>query len=290
VSAELQAFQPADYKSDLKPVWCAGCGDFGALAALHRAMAKLQLLPWNTVVVSGIGCSSRLPGYVSTFGFNGVHGRALTLATGMKVARPELNVIAVGGDGDGIAIGGNHFLHTARRNLDVAYFIMDNEIYGLTKGQAAPTTPAGEKTKSTYWGNPEPSVDPCELAISFGATWVGRGFSGDPKSLVELMTRAIEHHGFAFLNILSPCVTWRGDDQFKTLKAKQRSLPADHDPKDRAAALRYTREVEFLTTGVLYEVEEPSLLDRMGQIREKARQAGAVSTVAEILEGLAPAF
>jgi 2-oxoglutarate ferredoxin oxidoreductase subunit beta len=167
---------------------------------------------------------------------------------------------------------------------------MDNEIYGLTKGQAAPTTPAGEKTKSTYWGNPEPSVDPCELAISFGATWVGRGFSGDPKSLVELMSRAIEHHGFAFLNIMSPCVTWRGDDQFKTLKAKQRSLPADHDPKDRAAALRYTREVEFLTTGVLYEVEEPSLLDRMGQIREKARQAGAVSTVAEILEGLAPAF
>jgi 2-oxoglutarate ferredoxin oxidoreductase subunit beta len=287
---QLPAFQPADYKSDLKPVWCAGCGDFGALAALHRAMAKLQLLPWNTVVVSGIGCSSRLPGYVSTYGFNGVHGRALTLATGMKVARPELTVIAVGGDGDGIAIGGNHFLHTARRNLDVAYFIMDNEIYGLTKGQAAPTTPAGEKTKSTYWGNPEPSVDPCELAISFGATWVGRGFSGDPRSLVELMTRAIEHHGFAFLNILSPCVTWRGDDQFKVLKAKQRSLPADHDRRDRAAALRYTREVEFLTTGVLYEVEEPSVIDRLVQVRIRAREAGAVSTVAEILEGLAPAF
>ena len=120
-------------------------------------MAKLQLEPWNTVVLSGIGCSSRLPGYVETFGFNGVHGRALTLAMGVKVARPELNVIAVGGDGDGIAIGGNHFLHAARRNLDVAYFLMDNEIYGLTKGQAAPTTPAGDKTKSTFWGNPEPS-------------------------------------------------------------------------------------------------------------------------------------
>jgi len=287
---QLPAFQPTDYKSDLKPVWCAGCGDYGALAALHRAMAKLQLSPWNTVVVSGIGCSSRLPGYVSTYGFNGVHGRALTLATGMKVARPELTVIAVGGDGDGIAIGGNHFLHTARRNLDVAYFLMDNEIYGLTKGQVAPTTPAGEKTKSTYWGNPEPSVDPCELAISFGATWVGRGFSGDPKSLVDLMTRAIEHHGFAFLNILSPCVTWRGDDQFKVLKAKQRALPADHDRRDRAAALRYTREVEVLTTGVLYEVEEPSFIDRVEQVRVRARQAGGISTVAEILEGLAPAF
>jgi 2-oxoglutarate ferredoxin oxidoreductase subunit beta len=283
MSTELQVFQPADYKSDLKPVWCAGCGDFGALAALHRAMAKLQLLPWNTVVVSGIGCSSRLPGYVSTFGFNGVHGRVLTLATGIKVARPELSVIAVGGDGDGIAIGGNHFLHAARRNLDVAYLMMDNEIYGLTKGQVAPTTPAGDKTKSTMWGNPEPAVDPCELAISFGATWVGRGFSGDPKTLVELMVAAIEHHGFAFLNVMSPCVTWRGDDQFKTLKAKLRALPADHDRASREAALRYTREKETLTTGVLYEVHEPSFVDRMEEIRRKAQKAGVVTETSEIL-------
>jgi 2-oxoglutarate ferredoxin oxidoreductase subunit beta len=167
---------------------------------------------------------------------------------------------------------------------------MDNEIYGLTKGQVAPTTPAGEKTKSTYWGNPEPSVDPCELAISFGATWVGRGFSGDPKSLVELMTQAIEHHGFAFLNILSPCVTWRGDDQFKALKAKQRFLPADHDRRDRAAALKYTREVDVMTTGVLYEIAQPSFIDQQSEIRSRAREAGAISTTGEILERLAPAF
>jgi 2-oxoglutarate ferredoxin oxidoreductase subunit beta len=282
-AAELPTFEAADYKSDLKPVWCAGCGDFGALASLHRAMAKLQLEPWNTVVVSGIGCSSRLPGYVSTFGFNGVHGRALTLASGIKLARPELSVIAVGGDGDGIAIGGNHFLHAARRNLDIAYFMMDNEIYGLTKGQAAPTTPAGDKTKSTYWGNPEPSVDPCELAISFGATWVGRGFSGDPKTLVDLMVRAMQHKGFAFLNVVSPCVTWRGDEQFKTLKAKQRLLPADHDASDRTAALRYTRETDAVTTGVLYEVRQPSLLERMDEVRRKAQEVGAVSTAAEVL-------
>lgn len=288
--SELPAFQPADYKSDLKPVWCAGCGDFGALAALYRAMAKLQLEPWNTVVLSGIGCSSRLPGYVETFGFNGVHGRALTLATGVKVARPELNVIAVGGDGDGIAIGGNHFLHAARRNLDVSYFLMDNEIYGLTKGQAAPTTPAGDKTKSTFWGNPEPSVDPCELAISFGATWVGRGFSGDPKTLTELMTQALEHRGFAFLNVLSPCVTWRGDDQFKLLKAKLKTLPPDHDRTSRAAALAYTRETDFLTTGVLYAVREPSLVERMQEVRSKALAAGAVTGTADILLTFAPGF
>jgi 2-oxoglutarate ferredoxin oxidoreductase subunit beta len=288
--SEVTAFQPSDYKSDLKPVWCAGCGDFGALAALHRAMAKLQLEPWNTVVLSGIGCSSRLPGYVETFGFNGVHGRALTLAMGVKASRPELNVIAVGGDGDGIAIGGNHFLHAARRNLDIAYFLMDNEIYGLTKGQAAPTTPAGDKTKSTYWGNPEPSVDPCELAISFGATWVGRGFSGDPKTLTELMTSAMEHRGFAFLNVMSPCVTWRGDDQFKILKAKLKFLPPDHDRKSRAAALAYTRETDTLTTGVLYEVREPSLVERIEEVRAKAMKAGPVSSTADVLRAFAPAF
>jgi 2-oxoglutarate ferredoxin oxidoreductase subunit beta len=286
--AELPALQPADYKSDLKPVWCAGCGDFGALASLHRAMAKLQLPPSDTVVVSGIGCSSRLPGYVATYGFNGVHGRALTLATGVKLARPELHVIAVGGDGDGIAIGGNHFLHAARRNLDIAYFMMDNEIYGLTKGQAAPTTPAGDKTKSTYWGNPEPSVDPCELAISFGATWVGRGFSGDPKTLVELMTRAIAHPGFAFLNVISPCVTWRGDDQFRSIKAKLAFVPADHDAADRAAALRYTREKEAVTTGVLYEARQPTLVESMADVRAKAREAGALASTAEILSAFAP--
>jgi len=291
--ADIRSLAPltaADYKSDLKPVWCAGCGDFGALAALHRAMARLQLSPSETVVISGIGCSSRLPGYVSTFGFNGLHGRALPLATGVKVARPELTVIAVGGDGDGIAIGGNHFLHSARRNLDVAYFLMDNEIYGLTKGQAAPTTASGEKTKSTVYGNPEPSVDPCELAICFGATWVGRGFSGDPKSLVDLMTSAIEHRGFAFLNVMSPCVTWKGDQQFKTLKAKARPLPADHDRSDRAAALRYTRETEFLTTGILYETREASLVERIDEIRRRAQGTGPAATEAEILQQFAPSF
>ena len=290
MSAVMPILQPADYKSDLKPVWCAGCGDFGALAALHRAMAKLQLQPENTVVVSGIGCSSRLPGYVSTFGFNGVHGRALTLATGIKAARPELAVIAVGGDGDGIAIGGNHFLHAARRNLDIAYFLMDNEIYGLTKGQVAPTTPAGDKTKSTYWGNPEPSVDPCELAISFGATWVGRGFSGDPKTLVDLMTAAMQHTGFAFLNVMSPCVTWRGDDQFKLLKAKLKFLPENHDRTSRAAALAFTRETDTLTTGVLYEVRQPSLVERIAEVRRKALAAGPVSSTADVLKAFSPGF
>ena len=281
-------YAPNDYKSELKPVWCPGCGDFGVLNALYRAMAELRLEPSNTVVTSGIGCSSRLPGYVKTYGFNGVHGRALTLAMGIKIARPELNVIATGGDGDGVAIGGNHFLHAARRNLNIAYIMMDNEIYGLTKGQAAPTTPTGDKTKSTYYGNPEQAVDPCELAISFGATWVARAFSGDVVGTVELMKKAVEHRGFAFLNVMSPCVTFRGKDQFKTLKAKLQPLPEDHDPADRYSATRYTREKDVMTVGILYEVSEPTLVDQLLAIRWKAGGDGL--TTNEIAKTFMPAL
>jgi 2-oxoglutarate ferredoxin oxidoreductase subunit beta len=261
----------ADFKNDLKPVWCPGCGDFAVLNSVHRALAAAGCQPHETIVVSGIGCSSRLPGYVETYGFNSLHGRALPIATGAKLGAPRMTVVAVGGDGDGLAIGGNHFLHAARRNVDITYIMMDNEIYGLTKGQAGPTTPAGDKTKSTLYGNPDPSLDPCALAIAAGASWVARGFSGDVKGTTELMTAAIKHHGFAFLNILSPCVTWRGEDQHKEIRAKTRPVPADHDITSREAALRFTDEVEHVTTGVLYSVERLTLLDRMAEIERRAR-------------------
>jgi 2-oxoglutarate ferredoxin oxidoreductase subunit beta len=283
-------FKPGDYKAKLWPVWCPGCGDFGVLNALYRAMAQLEIEPWNTVILSGIGCSSRLPGYVHAYGFNGVHGRALTLATGVKVARPELTVIAVGGDGDGLAIGGNHFIHTARRNVDMTYILMDNEIYGLTKGQVAPTTPPGDKTKSTFWGNPEPSVDPCELAISTGATWVGRGFAGDVKMTTQLIAEAITHRGFSFLNVMSPCVTWRGDGQFKALKEILAYIPEDHDRSKRRAALQYTREKGVLTTGVLYQVQTPSLVDRLEETKQRAMAGRNGPSTREILETFYPKF
>jgi 2-oxoglutarate ferredoxin oxidoreductase subunit beta len=166
--------------------------------------------------------------------------------------------------------------------------LMDNEIYGLTKGQVAPTTPTGDKTKSTYWGNPEPSVDPCELAISTGATWVGRGFSGDVKTLTKLITAAISHHGFAFLNVMSPCVTWRGDDQFKVLKQKLQYLPEDYDPTRRRDSMPYTRETDALTTGVLFERHEPSLVDRLDEIKMRAAGDQPEPTTREILETFFP--
>ena len=287
---QVTVFKPGDYKTDLKPVWCPGCGDYGVLNALYRAMAKLQLEPWNTVVLSGIGCSSRLPGYVNTYGFNSIHGRALALATGVKTARPELNVIAVGGDGDGMAIGGNHFMHACRRNLDVTYILMDNEIYGLTKGQTAPTTPTGDKTKSSFYGNPEPAVDPVELAIGTGATFVARGFSGDMKTLTNLIAQAIQHRGFAFVNVMSPCVTFRGEAQYGILKEKLKYVPEDHDVTDRIAALAYTREKHVLTTGILYNVDEPSLVDRMTHVREQAKALGPEPTVKDILQTFFPSF
>ena len=260
-----------DFKTDLKPVWCPGCGDFAVLNSVYRALAATGCQPHETVVVSGIGCSSRLPGYVETYGFNSLHGRALPIATGVKLASPRMTVVAVGGDGDGLAIGGNHFMHAARRNVDISYFMMDNEIYGLTKGQAGPTTPTGDKTKSTSYGNPDPAIDPCALAISLGASWVGRGFSGDVKGTGDLMIRALAHHGFAFLNIISPCVTWRGEEQHKELRAQLQPLPADHDATSREAALMFANEHEKLTTGVLYEVQRPSLLDELAEIERRAR-------------------
>jgi 2-oxoglutarate/2-oxoacid ferredoxin oxidoreductase subunit beta len=283
-------YTPNTYKNDLKPVWCPGCGDFGVLNSLYRALADLKCEPHDTVVVSGIGCSSRLPGYVETFGFNTLHGRAIPIATGVKLTAPALKVIVVGGDGDGVAIGGNHFLHAARRNADITFIMMDNEIYGLTKGQAAPTTPLGDKTKSTTYGNPEAAVDPCALAISFGASWVGRSFSGDVKGSTELMKKAIDHRGFAFLNIISPCVTWRGDDQHKEIRAKLRQLPADHDASNREAALRFTNEQGAVTVGRLYENKQPTLVDEMLDIRWKAQGEKQPPTKSDILRQFAPSF
>ena len=281
-------FTANDFKTDLKPVWCPGCGDFAVLNSVHRALAAAGCAPHETILVSGIGCSSRLPGYVETYGFNSLHGRALPIATGAKLASPRMTVVAVGGDGDGLAIGGNHFMHAARRNVDIAYFMMDNEIYGLTKGQAGPTTPTGDKTKSTTYGNPDPAIDPCALAIAFGASWVGRGFSGDVKGTTDLMTRAIRHHGFAFLNILSPCVTWRGEEQHKELRARTRAVPADHDVTDREAALRFTNEDDQLTTGVLYDVTRPTLLDELVAIELHARGDAAPPTRGEFLRAFRP--
>src|SRR5271166_3261184 len=206
-------YRPADYKSEVKPVWCPGCGDFSVLVAFQRAMAELALPPEKIAVVSGIGCSSRLPAYTNTYGFHGVHGRSLALATGLKVARPDLTVIVASGDGDGFSIGGNHFLHACRRNVDLTYVVMDNRIYGMTKGQPSPTTEHDWDTAIAPGGTVLSPFHPLVIALASGANFIARGFSGDIGGCAKLVVEAVRTPGFSFVQILSPCVTFRADQQ-----------------------------------------------------------------------------
>ena len=257
-----------DYKSDLKPVWCAGCGDFGVLNAMAQAFARLELNPQESMVVSGIGCSSRIPGYLKTFGFNSVHGRALPIAIGVKLGNPKLTVIAAGGDGDGFSIGTGHFPHACRRNVNITYVMMDNNIYGLTKGQLSPTSPSEMKTTTSGYGSVETPIDPVRLALGCEATFVARSFSGDIKHLTEMIVQGMQHPGFAFIQVLSPCVTFVGKDQFLIIKNQLRYLDQDpdHDVSNLVSAFRVVNEKDRISVGVIHKSNRPSYLDKMHQL------------------------
>jgi 2-oxoglutarate ferredoxin oxidoreductase subunit beta len=228
-----------DLKGKVDPDWCPGCGDFGVLAAIQKALLELQIPNHNVVILSGIGCSSNLPGYVNTYGMHTLHGRALAVATGLKLANHELTVIVTGGDGDGFGIGGNHFVHSMRRNVDLLYVVMDNQIYGLTTGQTSPTSRIGMKTKSMPFGNIEAPVNPISLALAAGATFVARGFSGEAKHLTELIKQGIEHKGFSFVDAFSPCVTYNHDNTYQWFRPRVKKLEDDsaYDPTDWTAAM-----------------------------------------------------
>jgi 2-oxoglutarate ferredoxin oxidoreductase subunit beta len=251
----IPSLQAKDYKSDVKPIWCPGCGHFAVLAALTKALAFLGLPKEDIVVVSGIGCSSRLPAYIDGYGFHGLHGRALPLASGLKAARPELTVIVAGGDGDGFSIGGNHFLHACRRNMDLTYIVMDNEVYGMTKGQASPTTPPDwTDSKLTPHGTGMRRFQPAAIALAAGASFIARGFAGDPKGLTQLLVQAIEHHGFAFLHVLSPCRTFRPEQQAWKDQVHPCRLEPTHDAAHAAALIQRD---DGMATGLLYAEDLP---------------------------------
>ena len=262
---------PQNYKTDEHPIWCPGCGDFGVLASLYQALAHLKVDPKDLVVVSGIGCSGRTPGFVKSYGFHSVHGRVLPVALGVKLANPALEVIGVGGDGDGFAIGGGHLPHAARRNPDMTYIIMDNSTYGLTKGQYSPTSPTGFQAGSTPYGNIERPLNPLAMLIAYGATFVGQGYSGKPKELTDLITKAIEHKGFAFLNVISPCITFY--NTYKVIPPLLAEVPKDHDPSDRAKAFSLALQTERVLLGVLYQTSLPTFEDGIGQVIQKAQAA-----------------
>ncbi|MDQ0230453.1 2-oxoacid:ferredoxin oxidoreductase subunit beta [Metabacillus malikii] len=247
-----------DFRNNVKPNWCPGCGDFSVQAAIQRAAANVGLQPDNLAVVSGIGCSGRISGYINSYGFHGIHGRSLPIAQGVKMANRDLTVIASGGDGDGFAIGLGHTIHAIRRNIDITYIVMDNQIYGLTKGQTSPRSDAGFVTKSTPEGSIESSLSIMEMAISAGATFVAQSFSTDLKDLTALIEAGMNHKGFSLINVFSPCVTYNKVNTYDWFKQNLTKLATidGYDPHNRELAMQTLMKHNSLVTGLIYQNQE----------------------------------
>ncbi len=260
---------PKDYSSGAKPIWCPGCGDYAVLLSITKALAELALNPEDVAVISGIGCAARIPAYINCYGFHGVHGRALPLATGLKVARPDLTVLVAGGDGDGFSIGGNHFLHACRRNVDLTYLVMDNRVYGMTKGQPSPTTEPDWDSALAPGGTGIRSFHPLVLALASGANFVARGFAGDSNGTAKLLVEAIRHPGFSFIEVLSPCVTYRPDQRQWRKQVHAASVDPTDDP---ARAARRIMTDDGFNTGILFrgkrEPFRPARAERKTDIAE----------------------
>ncbi len=248
----------ADYKTSEGSWWCPGCGDFGVLAALQKALLDLAIPPEEIAVVAGIGCSGKIGNYINSYNLHVTHGRTMPAALGLKLANRELTVIAAGGDGDGFAIGMGHFIHAIRRNPDITYLVMDNQIYGLTKGQSSPTSAEGFHTRSTPEGTIEHPVRPLQLAIAAGATFVAQGFSSNQRQLVELIKAGIQHRGFSLINTVSPCVTFNRVNTYDWYKQTLLNLDtvADYDPTDRGKAMGMLMERDELVNGLVYRSDE----------------------------------
>lgn len=220
------------------PSWCANCGDFTILSTLKMAIAELNLAPENVLIISGIGCGSKTPHFVNVYGFEGLHGRALAVATGAKLVNPNLHVIVITGDGDGYGIGGNHFLHTLRRNINVTHIVQNNEVYGLTKGQYSPTSKKGMVTPSSPHGALEEPINPMSVAIAQGATYVARGFAMDINHLKKLFVDAITHKGYALIDVFQGCPTYNKKNTLEWYKENLIKIDDSHDPKDKMKAMK----------------------------------------------------
>ncbi|MBA4494425.1 2-oxoacid:ferredoxin oxidoreductase subunit beta [Paenactinomyces guangxiensis] len=254
-----------DFRNKVKPNWCPGCGDFSVLAAMQRAFANVGLEPHDVAIVSGIGCSGRISGYVNAYGFHGVHGRALPIAQGLKLANRDLTVIAAGGDGDGFAIGMGHTVHAIRRNVDITYIVMDNQVYGLTKGQTSPRSEMGFKTKSTPNGSIEAAINPMEMALTVGAGFVAQSMSSDLKQLTRVIEEGIKHKGFSLINVYSPCVTYNKINTYDWFKEHIFNLDddKDYDPANRSMAIQKLMEHNGLVTGIIYQNKESKSYEEM---------------------------
>ncbi len=257
-----------DLNTKTTPHWCPGCGDYGILNALKSALVELNIERKNTVLVSGIGCASKIPQWINIFGFHTLHGRFLPVATGVKLANKDLTVIAAGGDGDSLGIGLGHFVHSCRRNIDITTIIFDNAIYGLTTGQTSPTSQKGFVSKSTPFGSIENPVNPVSLAIASGATFVARGFAGDVKGLSSLIVEGIKHKGFSVIDVLQPCVTFNHVNTYDFYSKRVYKVDATSD-KIKA----FERSLEFgerIPTGVFFKEDRETLIDQMPQLKGEA--------------------
>ena len=260
-----------EFKGKVDPDWCPGCGDFGVLSALKQALVDLGLLPHEVMVISGIGCSSNLPGFINAYGMHTLHGRALAVATGAQLANHELKVIVTGGDGDGYGIGGNHFIHSMRRNVDLTYIVMNNQIYGLTTGQLSPTSVKGMKTKSTPTGSVENPLNPVPLAIAAGATYVARGYTGQVKHLIELIKNGIQHRGFSLIDAFSPCVTFNLENSHEFFKQRTKKLEdLGHHPTDFSAAMEKGYQWDdVIPIGLFWKRDDLPALDALEPVLDE---------------------
>lgn len=258
LAEEVSRIQDSDVfsiRSGNLPTWCPGCGYFGIHQGLNNAIQQMNVPHHMVVTVSGIGCAGRYPFFTNTYGLHTVHGRTLPVATGVKLANPELTVFAVGGDGDGLAIGGAHLPHIARRDVDVNYLLFDNSIYGLTKGQPSPSSQVGLKTKVSPDGTTDQPLNATLMALSYGASFVARLFAGDPEGITSALLEGIRHRGFSFFHLFTSCVTF--DKQFKTwanLKERVHPLPEQHNPSDLKQAINQVLDDSF-SMGIIYRRE-----------------------------------
>lgn len=253
-----------NYKRQLKPIWCPGCGDYGVFHALEKTFKKLELLPENIVVASGIGCSGRMSHFFNTYSLHGTHGRVVPTALGVKAVRPDLTVIAVGGDGDGLGIGGGHIPHAARKNADITYLLLDNRIYGLTKGQASPTSPEGLVTKTTPVGVSDLPVNPIPMFLSYNVSFVARTASNNLQEMTDVMEQGIRHRGMSLIYVLSPCVTFPVL-KYQDLKDLLQPLPEDHPQDDKMKAMEMAYSGAPLYTGIFYRENRPTMDDHVNE-------------------------
>lgn len=259
-----------DFKTQEKSWWCPGCGDFGVLAAMQKALVAVGAEPSTTAIVAGIGCSGKLGNYINSYNIHVTHGRTLPAALGMKLANRDLLVLAAGGDGDAYAIGMGHFMHALRRNVDVTYIVMDNHVYGLTKGQTSPTSESGFQTKTTPKGSLDRPVHPLMLAVSAGATFVAQGFSSWQPQLASLIQAGINHPGFALINVISPCVTYNKVNTYDWYKKVLTNLDDDphYDRTNRAQALARLDESDELVCGIIYQEDSIPYESQLPGFRE----------------------